>query len=373
MHQVIASPQEEKFIVVRPGARAGMQIPSALYRGLAEAVETSGPVPAWLVEQARNAWGVDLDGQQSNHAVLVRPITGTGYSRATYELNKGCNFSCEMCYLPERKFQGLPLEEKTRLLDMLRDAGVLWLQITGGEPMVDPDFRAAYEYAYGTGMLLDVLTNGSRLHRPDMLELFMAMPPHKVTVSLYGATPETFDMLTRTKGGFKRVRSGLVAAKEAGVAVDITLIVTKHNAHEVEAMRAMADEFAVSWKEFGSISPTYTGDPAPLSAQAPGYLDKAAIFQDCPAGHTFFHVDPNGFVTMCKIGRENPINLMVEGLAGLTRLPAIADAQMLRTGGCTGCALSGTCRVCRPMAKAYQTAKAPLSHYCQHGDRETTA
>lgn len=71
--------------------------------------------------------------------------------------------------------------------------------------------------------------------------------------------------------------------------------------------------------------------------------------------------------TMCKVGREHPIDLMATGLDGLTAVPESADTQMLRTGGCTGCTLSGTCRVCRPLAKAYQAAKAPLNTYCQHG------
>ncbi|WP_198345803.1 hypothetical protein [Nocardiopsis gilva] len=43
---------------------------------------------------------------------------------------------------------------------------------------------------------------------------------------------------------------------------------------------------------------------------------------------------------------------------------------MLRTGGCSGCALSGSCTVCRPLASQYQQAKAPLKMYCQHGRRE---
>jgi hypothetical protein len=29
--------------------------------------------------------------------------------------------------------------------------------------------------------------------------------------------------------------------------------------------------------------------------------------------------------------------------------------------------LSGSCTVCRPLAKLYQDARAPLSYYCQHG------
>ncbi|GAA1922250.1 hypothetical protein GCM10009716_33510 [Streptomyces sodiiphilus] len=368
MHQVIASPQHDRFVIVRPGSRKGMQIPSTMYRDLAEAVQNGTPVPDWLADAARTAWGVDISGEPSKGTALVRPVTRLNYSRATWEINKGCNFNCEHCYLAERKFEGLPRDEKSRLLEMLRDAGVLWLQFTGGEPTIDRDFRDAYREAYGMGMMIEILTNGSRLHQTETVELLSAMPPHKVTVSLYGASPESFDSLTRKPGAFKLLSKGLKAAKEAGVSLELALIITKHNAHEIEAMRAIAEEYATTYSEYGNISPTYDGNPEPLAAQAPGFLNKSTVFKGCPAGHTFFHVDPHGFVTMCKVGRENPINLMVEGLPGLLRLPGIADAQMLRSGGCGGCKLSATCRVCRPLAKAYQEAKAPLETYCQHGN-----
>lgn len=96
-------------------------------------------------------------------------------------------------------------------------------------------------------------------------------------------------------------------------------------------------------------------------------------FTGCNAGHTFFHADPHAKASICKVGRDDQIDLMAEGIDGLTRLGAIADRLMLRTGGCEGCALSGTCRVCRPLAKHYQEAKAPLHSYCQHGDKENAS
>ncbi|OON70424.1 radical SAM protein [Streptomyces tsukubensis] len=373
MHQVIASPQGEKFVIARPGARKGMQIPRAMHQELAGAVDDRREVPGWLADAARQAWGIDLAGQRANGNVLVRPLTPLNYSRATWEINKGCNFNCEHCYLAERKFEGLPREEKERLLLMLRDAGVLWLQFTGGEPTIDRDFAHSYRYAYGLGMLIEILTNGSRLHRPDVIELLSSMRPHKVAVSLYGATAESFDSLTRKPGAYKLLMKGIKDAKESGIPLELVLIITKHNAHEIAAMREIAEEYAQAYTEYSNISPTYDGSAEPLAAQAPGLLDKSTVFQGCPAGHTFFHVDPHGFATMCKIGRENPISLMAEGLGGLLRLPDIADAQMLRSGGCSGCQLSASCRVCRPLAKAYQEAKAPLNTYCQHGNGDDAA
>ncbi|WP_455353046.1 radical SAM protein [Streptomyces sp. SYSU K217416] len=321
MHQLIVSPHNGTFLVARPGARAGMQIPRAMYEEVASLAESSGPLPAWLLDGARTAWDLDLAGVPMRDAVLVRPETRLGYGRATYEINKGCNFNCEHCYLAERKFEGLPWDGKARLLRLLRDAGVLWLQFTGGEPLIDRDFMDAYVLAHQSGMLIEILTNGSRLHRPEVIDVLRELPPHKVTVSLYGATPDSFDSLTRKKGAFKLVEKGLIAASEAGIALELALIITKHNAHELDTMRALADRYGAGRTEYG-------------------------------------------------VGRENPIDLMTEGLDGLLRLPGIADAQMLRTGGCGGCQLSGTCRVCRPLAKAYQEAKAPLNTYCQHGREE---
>jgi MoaA/NifB/PqqE/SkfB family radical SAM enzyme len=367
MHELIASPQQHTFLVARPGVRRGIRLPAARYDDLAAAAAADAPVPEWLAESAHTVWGLDLAGQPMNGTVIVRPRTRLNYSRATWELNKGCNFNCEHCYLAQRTFEGLPWAEKARLIDMMCEAGVLWLQLTGGEPTIDRDFLTSYAYAYERGMLLEILTNGSRLHREDVLDTLARMPPHKVTVSLYGASDEAADSLTRTQGSFRLVMKGLEAALSAGIPVELTLIITQHNAHEADAMRRIAREYADRFSEYASISPTYDGQPDPLAVQSPDFLDRSEVFQGCPAGRTFFHVDPFGLATMCKVGRENPIDLMKTGVTGLLGLPAIADTQMLRTGGCTGCKLSGSCRVCRPMAKAFQTAKAPLENYCQHG------
>src|SRR5262249_35093282 len=70
--------------------------------------------------------------------------------------------------------------------------------------------------------------------------------------------------------------------------------------------------------------------------------------------------------SICKVGRDPNIALLVEGVEGLARLGAIADRLLLRQGGCTGCALSGTCGTCMPLAALYRKAEAPLNTYCQH-------
>jgi hypothetical protein len=72
---------------------------------------------------------VDISDRPLHETTLLRPETAYGYGRASYELNLGCNYDCEHCYLGLKKFEGLEWPDRERLLYILRDAGVVWLQL----------------------------------------------------------------------------------------------------------------------------------------------------------------------------------------------------------------------------------------------------
>lgn len=145
---------------------------------------------------------------------------------------------------------------------------------------------------------------------------------------------------------------------------------TNTNADELEQMQAMAEEWGIPHDDFMNMSPTIYGGAETLPLQSIAHLRKRQPFTGYHAGHTFFHVDPHGLASICKIGRDPQIPLMEEGVEGLTRLNAIADSLLLRQGGCTGCTLSGSCGTCMPLVTLYRKAKSPLRNYCQHQERE---
>ncbi|MGP4025946.1 radical SAM protein [Actinomadura sp. 3N407] len=266
-----------------------------------------------------------------------------------------------------KEFEGLEWPERERLLETIRDAGVLWLQLTGGEPMIDRSFAPVYARAYELGMMLEILTNGSRLAAPRVLELLTAHRPSKLSISVYGATEASYDGLVRRKGAFRKFVRGLEAASEAGLLFDLSLIITDRNAHEVDAMRALAERFGARYREYANMSPTIYGGGESLPSQSPEFLTRRKPFTGCDAGHTSFHVNPFGKASICKIGREPNIDLPGEGVTGLARLGGIADRSLLRQGGCTDCALQDTCGTCMPLVQLYRKAQAPLASYCQHG------
>ncbi|MGW7052985.1 radical SAM protein [Streptomyces sp. NPDC054887] len=366
---MIAAPFLGEHLLLRPGQASGVRIGTARYQEIQNAADNALPVPGWAEEVARKAWGLDLAGRSTGDSVLVRTPSPYGYARASYEINKGCDYDCPHCYLGQKKFEGLSFDHKSRLLEIMRDAGVVWLQITGGEPLIDRHFAAVYARAHALGMMIAISSNGSQLAKPLILDLLSRQRPYRLTLSVYGATAETYDGFTRNRGAFGRFTRGLAAAREAKLPVRLNLIVADANAHELDAMRELADSYGFPHQTYSNMAPTIGGSADPLPTQAEDFLRQRKPFSGCNAGHTFFHADPFGIASICKVGRDPNINLIEEGVEGLTRLGDIADSLMLRTGGCSGCQLSGTCWTCRPLAKLYQEAKAPRNRYCQHAER----
>jgi MoaA/NifB/PqqE/SkfB family radical SAM enzyme len=369
MHELIASRFMDEFLLVRPGCRNGVNIGQRRYAELAASV-TQDQCPAWLLPAVARAWP-DLSPPPGPVGgwVLVRPVSRYGYARASYEMNLGCNYDCPVCYLGVKQFSGLDWADRVTLLGAMAEAGVLFLQLTGGEPLIDKLFADVYGLAFELGMMISVSTNGSRLSSPKTLTLLNERRPYRVTVSVYGATAPTYEAVTGRRGSFRSFSRGLVAAQAADLNLQLNVIVVKDNAHEVDAMIAIAERLGVPHTVYTNISPTIYGGPESLPSQSEAHLRQRKVFTGCNAGHTFFHADPHGRVSICKVGRDEQISLVDEGAAGLTRLSAIADSLLLRTGGCSGCQLSGACTVCRPLAKRYQQARAPLHTYCQHGQQ----
>ncbi|MDQ3763144.1 MAG: radical SAM protein [Actinomycetota bacterium] len=366
MHELIVSPFMGEYLVLRPGFPKGVKIPHRRYQELVQAAKAGTAFPAWLADAARRAWSLETVGGSLNKLVIVRAQTRYNYGRASYELNLGCNYACKHCYLGLKEFAGLTWSDREQLLYILRDAGVLWLQLTGGEPMIDKFFAAVYVLAYELGMMIEILTNGSRLSNSLMLDLLTRHRPHRITLSVYGATEESYDTLTQRRGAYNAFIRGLTAAHEARLPLDFSVIITKDNAHEIDQMHSMAEHYGVPSRDFVNMSPTIYGGAESLPSQSPEHLTQRTPFTGCDAGNAFFHVDPFGKASICKVGRNPQISLLEEGVDGLCRLGGIADRLLLRQGGCAGCALSGTCGTCMPLVTLFRKAKAPLDNYCQH-------
>lgn len=170
------------------------------------------------------------------------PLSGT------FELTPVCNFSCRMCYVRKSAEEvqqcerGLRTKEQwLELARQARDAGMLHLLLTGGEPTIYPDFWELYEELSHMGLILSINTNGSMLDE-KAIAILVDRPPRSVNITLYGANDETYERLCQAKGMFAKVDRTITALKDAGIQVKLNCSLTPWNADDLEAMVAYAEE-----------------------------------------------------------------------------------------------------------------------------------
>lgn len=117
------------------------------------------------------------------------PVSGT------FELTPRCNLACRMCYVrmsvAEERAAGCELtaDEWLRIAEAARAKGMLFLLLTGGEPLVREDFRPLFTELKKMGFMISINSNASLIN-DDWLEFFAKEPPFRFNISLYGAQNE---------------------------------------------------------------------------------------------------------------------------------------------------------------------------------------
>ena len=162
------------------------------------------------------------------------PLSGT------FELSPVCNFNCRMCYVrkSEREVAESPrgilaLEDWLRIAREARDAGTLYLLLTGGEPLLWPEFWTLYEELADMGFLVSVNTNGSLIDEAAIAR-FRKRPPQKLNITLYGAGDETYRRLCGIDAVFTKVDEAVRSLMQNRIAVKLNCSLTPENAADLD-------------------------------------------------------------------------------------------------------------------------------------------
>ncbi len=166
---------------------------------------------------------------------------------ASFELLPLCNMDCKMCFVrlshQEQEAIG-PLrlaEEWLELARQMAQEGTLFLMLTGGEPLLYPEFRKLYVGLKQMGFVLTINTNGTLIDE-GWGDFFAKYPPRRVNITLYGASEETYDKLCHYKGGYEKTIRGVRLLKERGIDVKLNGSLVAANHSEFEQMLQIAKE-----------------------------------------------------------------------------------------------------------------------------------
>jgi radical SAM protein with 4Fe4S-binding SPASM domain len=337
--------------------------------------------------------------------MVERAISGRVPLNGSIAITHRCHLRCVHCYLGGERTtlpEGGEMDTAfwRSLVDQVADAGCLNLLITGGEPLLRPDFGQIYERAIRRGILVSVFTNGT-LVGDAILALFELLPPQQVEVTLYGASAESFERVTGVPGSYRRCLAGVDAMLERRIPVGLKAMILRENQHEIPEMRRMAEERGVSFRLDGAVFPCRDGQPAPLTHRVPAEQAVALEMEDgkllrktadyfqrmrgsapenrlfsCMAGLTTFHVDPQGTLLPCLMAQSHGYDLRLGSFrAGWDEAVRRFSQQAIEPGyECHSCEKRFLCGLC-PAQSGMETGSPhrKAEFLCQLGEARLQA
>ncbi|MBI4713278.1 MAG: radical SAM protein [Planctomycetes bacterium] len=219
---------------------------------------------------------------------------------AMLELTSRCNLACRHCYLSGAQETETPLERILELINELKQAGCLFLTITGGEPLMHHGLLEVLERADSSGLVVSLFTNGTLL-TPNIADRLSQFNIMDVSLSIYGASGETHDRMTGLAGSFGRTINAAKILKGKGLSVIFKVLVTRDNFPEYKQMLAMAKRLDIPYNLDPLVTPCDDGNPRPLEFRLDDDNLKRIYRNQIP-----YHTSPisnQGFA--CSFGRSH--------------------------------------------------------------------
>lgn len=318
--------------------------------------------------------------------------------KGSLDLTYRCDNDCRHCWLrlaPDA-VEGrseLSFEEIRRIVGEARAMGCREWTISGGEPMLRPDFPEIFAEITEQASWYTLNTNGT-LITPAVARLLKR--PGTKLVALYGASAAVHDAVTRAPGSFAALERGIAYLREAGAAFTVQVVPMRTNMADHDAMARLAESWSPSWRlgatwlylsaagdprrdgdilaerldpaQVVELDQAYAGGAAPDDAAEAACAAAAAaegrgLYAACLAGRRDFHVDPYGGLSFCSFVKDPGLRLDLRTMsfaeAWEDRLPRLADAVIpskTYADGCGACDLRAGCKWC------------PVFAYLEHRD-----
>ncbi len=159
---------------------------------------------------------------------------------ATFELTVRCNMHCKMCMFRQNGIENkeLTAEEWIKISEDAAEMGTGSLLITGGEPMLRQDFCEIYEGIYKNGFIITLYTNAT-LVDDRIMAVLKKYPPHKIGISIYGASPETYKKACGNDSFFEKAVEGAKKLITLPSVVEFRTTIIEDNYEDVDKIEEL--------------------------------------------------------------------------------------------------------------------------------------
>ncbi len=310
-----------------------------------------------------------------------------------FELTYSCNEKCVHCFNPGASRNDNEKSTRTdrdeidithyeKLLDDLKNMGVVKIILTGGDPFVKKDIWKLIEMIYQRDFVFDIYTNGlAILGRAEKLAKFY---PRSVGLSVYSEFDEIHDSITRVRGSLKKT---LLVAEEIvnyGIPLYFKCPIMSHNATSYYTVSELAKKYGAIPQIDITLTDAVDGDtsigenlqvdgelleiilrdpniPLYVGKEAPNYggqeRDKTQPF--CGAGSVMMNITPEGDVTPCNSFPTQFGNLRQHAFSDIwNSSQSLHDWQKIAISDYEECGTHERCKYCN---------RCPGQSFIEHG------
>jgi len=252
--------------------------------------------------------------------------------KGNIDLTYRCNNNCRHCWLripknSKEKNKELTFEEIKKIVNEAKVMGCRGWSISGGEPLLRPEFADIFDYITSRSNSYSINTNGT-LITPKIARLLKKKGSKMI--ALYGADAKIHDHITRTPGSFKAAMRGIAYLKEEKAGFTVQIIPMKDNYHQFNDMVKLAESLSKHYRigapwlylsacgdneknkeilrqrlspkevvELDKPDLSYEDRAGKLNPDCGNANENGYLFSSCINSRRDFHIDPYGGMTFC--------------------------------------------------------------------------
>ena len=309
-----------------------------------------------------------------------------------------CNERCIHCYLDHDDLGEMTYDEIDDLMTQMASAGVFFLTISGGEPLLRKDLfdilRRARELTFNVKLKTNAI-----LIREKEAALIRELGLESVQVSIYSHRAEVHDAITKVKGSLERSLDAIRFMVSQGLKVTIANVVMKQTRFDYPGVQALAAELGAHFTVDPTITPHINGDRSLLRlnidrnalreimndktingedqfiAVAPGADEDVMDGIPCSAGHSACYVSPYGDVYPCVQFPLPSGNVRQQKFIDIWKYsPQLEEVRSIRSRDlpvCSTCAHVSGCSRCPGLAYMEGSMRGPSTADCEKSFAKT--
>jgi radical SAM protein with 4Fe4S-binding SPASM domain len=316
------------------------------------------------------------------------------------ELTYLCPLHCQHCYTDcynNKTFAKNDLSTKQIkiILNKCKKAGVIWLCLTGGDPLIRKDFVEIYTYASKLGFIITVFSSLTIMNK-EILNAFKKYPPFMIQTTVNATNAKKYKEITGTTLFSKQIDNMRKLLKNNLSLISQTLI-TKQNIYDINRIKQQLESLGLKFRPSTLLQAKldHNTSPCALRVEPQDVIKiwkKYGLFEEetkvvkkivptrkkqetnrflaCNAGQEYFWINTQGEIIICGSLRTQKYSLLLKNASvrkGLRWLNnKIQKITSRITNGCRTCKYRIICKWCP--GRAYlerNNLGEPINYFCK--------